>query len=335
LVLAAAGCATEGRSILIKAILDKASRPLDRFEVERKFRKSRDVPPSGLSQELKEMAKRGEIDRHAAGLYWRKGTAGKPYESQPQQLYRLAHDAPGHRMRNAELAVAMDISRKDLEALLSKTRKQWCDPPLFEGPTGDGVAVVSADSLAVLKRDGRILDGRGGVFFALGVAPPVEDVTWTTLHPERPHVDFADLESEYLHIASLFPEEQNVARKDLAARGVDEKVIDLGVKRARAAKGLPADVRKAIKAASKAGCKQAYQDKMIEEPDAQDNRDVLARRMMDEFQLTWEQVRICRKDALNGKDWGKKPGRPRKSEASAPVEKTNLNRLGFRSQNPV
>jgi hypothetical protein len=31
----------------------------------------------------------------------------------------------------------------------------------------------------------------------------------------------------------------------------------------------------------------------------------------------------------------KKPGRPRKSEASAPVEKTSLNRLGFRSQNPV
>src|SRR5262249_55592538 len=68
-------------SILINEILDKAPRPLDRFEVERKFRKSRDVPPSGLSQDLKEMAKRGEIDRHTAGLYWRKGTAGKPYET--------------------------------------------------------------------------------------------------------------------------------------------------------------------------------------------------------------------------------------------------------------
>jgi hypothetical protein len=41
------------------------------------------------------MAKRGEVDRHAAGLYWRKGTAGTPYQSQSQQLYRLAHDAPG------------------------------------------------------------------------------------------------------------------------------------------------------------------------------------------------------------------------------------------------
>jgi hypothetical protein len=45
-------------SILIKAILDKAPRPLNRFEVEGKFRKFRDVPPTGLSQELKEMAQR-------------------------------------------------------------------------------------------------------------------------------------------------------------------------------------------------------------------------------------------------------------------------------------
>ena len=43
--------------------------------------------------------------------------------------------------------------------------------------------------------------------------------------------------------------------------------------------------------------------------------------MMDEFQLTWEEVRICRKDALNGKGWGKKSGRPRNSEASAPSKK--------------
>jgi len=43
---------------------------------------------------------------------------------------------------------------------------------------------------------------------------------------------------------------------------------------------------------------------MIEEPSARDNRDVLARKLMDEFQLTWEEVRTCRKLALNGKDWG-------------------------------
>jgi hypothetical protein len=92
-------------SILIKSILDKSSRPLDRFEVERKYRKVRDVPPSGLSQELKEMAKRGEIDRLAAGLYWRKGTAVKAYESQTRQLYRLVHEAHGHRMPNADVAI--------------------------------------------------------------------------------------------------------------------------------------------------------------------------------------------------------------------------------------
>ena len=165
-----------------------------------------------------------------------------------------------------------------METLLSKVRKRWRNPRLFADATGDGVAAVSADSLVVLERAGRILDGRGGVFFALGVAPPVEDVTWATLGSERLHVDIAELELEYLHIASLFPEEQKVACKDLVARGIDENVIGLGVKRARAAKGLPRDVRMAIKAASKAGCKQAYQGKMIEEPYAQENRDVLVER---------------------------------------------------------
>jgi hypothetical protein len=92
-------------------------------------------------------------------------------------------------MPNAELAVAIDITRKDLETLLSQVRKRWRNPRLFEDATGDGVVAVSADSLAVLEGAGRILDGRGGVFFALGVAPPVEDVTWTTLRPERPRID--------------------------------------------------------------------------------------------------------------------------------------------------
>jgi len=84
--------------------------------------------------------------------------------------------------------------------------KRWGDPALFEAPNGNGVVEASADSLDVLSRGGR---------------------------PERPHVDLSELESEYLRIASLFPEEQKVARADLAARGVDEKVIDLGVRRAR------------------------------------------------------------------------------------------------------
>jgi hypothetical protein len=48
-------------------------------------------------------------------------------------------------MPNAELAVAMDIRRKDLETLLSLVRKRWRNPRLFEDATGDGVAAVSAE----------------------------------------------------------------------------------------------------------------------------------------------------------------------------------------------
>jgi len=178
---------------------------------------------------------------------------------------------------------------------------------------------VSALVVDKLERGEGILVAPGKLFYARRGGPPIDHSALVTLRPERPHVDSAELESEYLHIASLFPEEQKVARKDLVARGVDEKVIDLGVKRARAARGLPRNVRIAIKAASKAGCKQVYQDKVIEEPYAQDNRDVLARKMMDDFHLTWEEVRTCRKDALNGREWGKKRGRPRKSKASGPI----------------
>jgi hypothetical protein len=238
-------------SILIKAILDKASRPLDRFEVERKFRKFRDVPPSGLSQELKEMAKRGEVDRHAQGLYWRKGTAGKPYESQTQQLYRLAHDAPGHRMRNAELALAMDISRKDLETLLSQMRKRWCDPPLFESPSGVGVTVVSAESLAVLKRDGRIVDGRGGTFFrAPKVVTRDEAVTFTTLRPERPPVDSGKLAQEVRRLKGL-KKRQQIVELDATAKalGVPRVALELMVR--PAAQVVKNAARNAIQEAAK------------------------------------------------------------------------------------
>jgi hypothetical protein len=139
-----------------------------------------------------------------AGLYWRKGTAVKACESQNQQLYRLVHDAPGHRMPNAELAVAMDISRKYLETLLSHVRKRWRNPPLFEGPTGDGRTVASAKSLAVLKRDGRIVDGRGGTFFsAPEVVTRAEAVAFTTLRPKRPPVDSGKLAQEVARLKGL------------------------------------------------------------------------------------------------------------------------------------
>jgi hypothetical protein len=219
-------------SILIKAILDKSSRPLNRFEVERKFRKVRKVPRSGLSQELKEMAKRGEIDRIAAGLYWRKGTAVKVYESQARQLYRLVHDAPSHRMPNAELADAMNIGRKYLEMVLSQMRKRWCDPPLFEDATGDGVVVVSAESLAVLKRDGQIVDGRGGTFFSTpGLVARTEPVTFTTLRAERPPVDLDKLALQIRRLKGLKRNQQDVefdpVAKDL---GVPRMLLELMVR---------------------------------------------------------------------------------------------------------
>jgi hypothetical protein len=227
-------------SVLVKQIVDEASGPVDTYYVERKFRKFRDVPPTGLSQELKTLAKRGEIDRHKAGLYWRKGTAAKPYESQTQQLYRLAHDAPGHRMPQAELAVAMDITRKDLETLLSQMRKRWRNPRLFEDATGDGVAAVSADSLAVLERAGQILDGRGGVFFALGVAPSVEDVTWTTLRPERPRIDPGLLGEKIVWLKTLKGEQRKGAiaatAKELGMDAAALEVLVLSKSELRAAR---------------------------------------------------------------------------------------------------
>jgi hypothetical protein len=42
--------------VLVKKIVDESPRPLTRFEVERKFRKFRKVPSTGLAQEMKELA---------------------------------------------------------------------------------------------------------------------------------------------------------------------------------------------------------------------------------------------------------------------------------------
>jgi hypothetical protein len=215
-------------SILIKGILDKSSRPLDRYEVERKYSRFRKVPPSGLSQELKEMAKRGEIDRLAAGVYWRKGTAPKRYESQAQQLYRLLHEAPGHRMRNADLAVAINISRQDLETLLSQMRNRWHDPPLIKGARG-GVTVVSPKSLAVLKRDGRIVDGRGGAFFTTPkFVERTEAVTFTTSPPVRPPVHLGKLAQELARLKGLKQKQKTIGMEALAkASGVTVVELEL------------------------------------------------------------------------------------------------------------
>jgi hypothetical protein len=92
-------------SVLIKKIVDESPRPVTRRDVERKFRKYRKVPSTGLGQELKELANRGEIDRLKLGVYWRRGTASAAYESDFQRMYKLVYRAPDHRMREAELGL--------------------------------------------------------------------------------------------------------------------------------------------------------------------------------------------------------------------------------------
>jgi hypothetical protein len=168
-------------SVLIKKIVDKSPRPVTRRDVERKFRKYRKVPSTGLSQELRELANRGEIDRLAQGLYWRRGTASVAYESDLQRMYRLVYRAPDHRMREAELAVALGLRRGDAGSLVSLLRKRG----LFAPATGNGVVVASGESLATLQRR-PIFDGRGKVFFTAqeGVAP-VDGAVFTALRRER------------------------------------------------------------------------------------------------------------------------------------------------------
>ena len=53
-------------SVLIKKIVDQSPRPVTRRDVERKFRKYRKVPSTGLSQELKELRTLSH-ERHQCG----------------------------------------------------------------------------------------------------------------------------------------------------------------------------------------------------------------------------------------------------------------------------
>jgi hypothetical protein len=107
---------------------------------------------------LTDLANRGEIDRLKMGVYWRRGTASAAYESDFQRMYRLVYHAPDHRMREAELAVALGLSRRDAATLASILRKRR----LFAPATGNGVVVASAESLAprptrvVVRRPSRI-----------------------------------------------------------------------------------------------------------------------------------------------------------------------------------
>src|SRR5262249_33958251 len=150
------------------------------------------VPPTGLSQELKELFNRGEIDRLKHGVYWRRGTASAAYESDIHRMYGLVYRAPDHRMREADLAVALGLSRRDTAGRVSLLRKRC----LFAPATGSGVVVASAESLATLQR-GPIFDGRGGIFFsAPKIVARADTVEFTTLRPERPPVDLGRLAEE-------------------------------------------------------------------------------------------------------------------------------------------
>ncbi len=168
-------------SMLVKKIVDGSSRPLTRFEVERKFRRHRRVPSTGLAQELKELAKSGEIDRLAAGVYWRKGKATAPCDSYAQRAYRLVYSASEHRVHEAALAAALRLTRKDTATLVCQLRRRG----LFSSATGKGFVVASAESLAILQQ-GPIFDGRGGIFFApMERHAPSGDDVFTAIRAER------------------------------------------------------------------------------------------------------------------------------------------------------
>jgi hypothetical protein len=202
-------------SILIKKIVDESRRPVTRRDVERKFRKYRKVPSTGLGQELKELANRGEIDRLKLGVYWRRGTASAAYESDFQRMYKVVYSAPDRRMREAELAVALGLPRGDTGSLVSLLRKRG----LFAPATGNGVVVVSAESLATLQR-GPIFDGRGKIFFsAPKIVARADAVTFTTLRPERPPVDLGKLAQEDERLKGL-KKRQQIVELDATAKAL-------------------------------------------------------------------------------------------------------------------
>jgi hypothetical protein len=210
-------------SVLIKKIVDESPRPVTRSDVERKFRKYRKVPSTGLGQELKELANRGEIDRLKLGVYWRRGTASAAYESDFQRMYKLVYRAPDHRMREAELAVALGLSRGDTGSRVSLLRKRG----LFAPATGNGVVVASVESLATLQR-GPIFEGRGGIFFTAqeGVAS-LDGAVFTALRPERLPLEDAEVEAEIERLKALPLAEYEAQRETAASRlGVRLSVLD-------------------------------------------------------------------------------------------------------------
>jgi hypothetical protein len=208
---------------LIKNIVEESRCPVTRDDVERNMRKYRKVPSTGLSQTLKELADRGEIDRLKPGVYWRRGTASSAYVTHAQRMYEVVYSAPDHSMREAELAVVLGLSRRDAATLVSIMRKRG----LFGPATGNGVVVASAESLATLQR-GPIFDGRGAIFFNVqeGVAP-IDGAVFTALRPERLPLEDAEVEAEIERLKALPLAEYEAERESAASRlGLRLSILD-------------------------------------------------------------------------------------------------------------
>jgi hypothetical protein len=301
-------------SVLIKKIVDKSPRPVTRSDVERKFRKYRKVPSTGLGQELKELANRGEIDRLKLGVYWRRGTASAAYESDFQRMYKLVYRAPDHRMREADLAVALGLSRGDTGSLVSLLRKRG----LFAPATGNGVVVASVESLATLQRGAPIFEGRGKIFFTAqeGVAPP-DGAVFTALRPERLPLEDAGVEAEIERLKALPLAEYGAQREPAASRlGMRLSVLDrirsdgakeevgTAVPQRAAAAASPAVMlrteRKAMRQASLKNCEECYFQLIQAQPDGSaEPRADLEKKMMGEFKVTRKEARDCRAKAIN------------------------------------
>jgi hypothetical protein len=301
-------------SVLIKKIVDEARRPVTRRDVERQFRKYRTVPSTGLGQELKELANRGEIDRLKLGVYWHRGTASAAYESDIQRMYRLVYSAPDHRLREAELAVILGLSRADTASRVSQLRKRG----LFAPATGNGVVVVSAESLATLQR-GPIFDGRGGIFFEVERAASPDGTVFTALRPERLPLEDAEVQAEIDRLKALPPAEYDVEREPASSRlGIRLSVLDRfrsdGAKEevgtaipqgAAAVTAVPPQAvmsradRKAMREASLKSAEERYFRLIEAQPDrAPEAKSVLEKKMMDDFKVTRDEARYCRAKAI-------------------------------------
>jgi hypothetical protein len=117
---------------------------------------------------------------------------------------------------------------------------------------------VSPESLAVLKREGRIVDGRGGTFFSTPkVAVRAKPATFTTLRPERPPVDITTLAREVARLKALKNRQRSVELKRTAkALGVPRMQLELMV---RPAEQIVKNAeRKAIEEAAKEKWRAKY-----------------------------------------------------------------------------